>query len=102
MLKRSKVPDNDIQTLKRENNEYHCKPHFYIMPRIMKNLLFAYADQLCGNRTDDQILCFCDIDSRIPKLAKSEISRYKVRFLTDLFGNPNNAFFRDVAHIKVG
>ena len=33
------------------------------------------------------------IDSRIPKLAKFEISRYAVRFLTDLFGNPNDAFF---------
>ena len=25
------------------------------------------ADQLCDNRTANQILCFCDIDSRIPR-----------------------------------
>ena len=75
----------------------------------MKNLLFVYAkkhteaaDQLCVNRTADQILCFLDIDSRIPKLAKFEISRYAVRFLMDLFGNPNDTFFRGVAQIKVG
>ena len=75
----------------------------------MKNLFFCLrekhteaADQLCVNRTADQILCFRDIDSRIPKLAKFEISRYAVRFLMDLFGNPNEAFFRDVAQIKVG
>ena len=99
MLKRAKVPDNDIQSLKHENNVYHCKSHFYLMTRIMKNLLFACqkhteaADQICDNSTADQILCFRDIDSRIPKLAKSEISRYTVRFLTDLFGSPNDAFF---------
>ena len=70
------------------------------MTRIMKKPAFCLrekhteaADQLCGNRTADQILCFRDIDSRIPKLAKFEISRYAVRFLTDLFGNPNDAFF---------
>ena len=74
----------------------------------MKNLFLLTqkhteaADQLCVNRTADQILCFRDIDGRIPKLAKFEISRYAVRFLMDLFGNPNDAFFRDVAQIKVG
>ena len=51
------------------------------------------ADQLCVNRTADQILCFRDIDSRITKLAKFEISRYAVWFLMDLFGNTNDAFF---------
>ena len=87
MLKRAKVPDNDIQSLKHENNVYHCKPHFYFMTRIMKNVLFVYAkkhteaaDQFCGNRTTDQIPCFRDIDSRIPKLAKSEILRYSPVF----------------------
>ena len=87
MLKRAKVPDNDIQSIKHENNVYHCKPHFYFMTRIMKNVLFIYAktrteaaDQFWGNRTTDQILCFRDIDSRIPKLAKSEISRYSPVF----------------------
>ena len=32
------------------------------------------ADQLCGNRTADQHLCFRFIDSAIPVLPKSEIS----------------------------
>ena len=32
------------------------------------------ADQLCGNRTADQRLCFRYIDSTIPLLSKSEIS----------------------------
>ena len=31
-------------------------------------------DQLCGNRTDDQRLCFCYIDSTIPLLSKSKSS----------------------------
>ena len=33
------------------------------------------AEQLCGNRTTDQRLCFRYIDSTIPLLSKSEISR---------------------------
>ena len=32
------------------------------------------ADQLCGNRTADQRLCFRYIDRTIPLLPKSEIS----------------------------
>ena len=72
----------------------------------MKNLLFAYAKNTLKLQISFaltvQILCFRDIDSRIPKLAKFEISRYAVRFLMDLFGNPNDAFFRDLAQIKVG
>ena len=32
------------------------------------------ADQLCDNRTADQRLCLCYIDSTIPLLHKSEIS----------------------------
>ena len=32
------------------------------------------ADQLCGNRTTDQRLCFRYTDSTIPLLPKSEIS----------------------------
>ena len=85
-----------------------CKPHLLYDPHYEKPAFCLHvkyteaADQLCVNRTADQILCFRDIDSRIPKLAKFEISRYAVRFLMDLFGNPNDAFFRDVAKIKVG
>ena len=33
------------------------------------------ADQLCGNHTTDQRLCFCYMDSTIPLLPKSKISR---------------------------
>ena len=32
------------------------------------------ADQLCGNRTADQRLCFRYIDNTVPLLSKSEIS----------------------------
>ena len=87
MLKRAKVPDNDIQSLKHENNVYHCKPHFYFMTRIMKNVLFVYAKntlkpQISFAATVQLIrfFVFRDIDSRIPKLAKYEISRYSPVF----------------------
>ena len=85
-----------------------CKPHLLKDPHCEKPAFCLRekhteaADQLCVNRTADQILCFRDIDSRIPKLAKFEISRYAVRFLMDLFGNPNDTFFHNVAQIKVG
>ena len=45
------------------------KPYFC----ICKNNV---ADQLRGNREADQRLCFCYIDSTIPVLSKSEISRF--------------------------
>ena len=35
------------------------------------------ADQLCGNRTTDQRLCFRYTDRTIPLLSKSEISSLK-------------------------
>ena len=82
MLKRAKVPDNDIQSLKHENNVYHCKPHFYFMTRIMKNVIFVYAKNTLKPQISFaatvQLIRFCD--SRIPKLAKSEISRYSPVF----------------------
>ena len=34
------------------------------------------ADEPCSNCTADQRLCFCSIDSAIPLLLKSEISRF--------------------------
>ena len=40
------------------------------------------ADQLCGNRTADQRLCFRYIDSTIPLLSKSEISTLKPSSVT--------------------
>ena len=36
------------------------------------------ADQLCGNRTADQRLCFRYIDSTIPLLPKSEFSKLQL------------------------
>ena len=60
-------------------------PHYEKPAFFLRKKHTAAADQLCGIRAADQILCFRDIDSRIPKLAKSEFSRYAVWFLTDLF-----------------
>ena len=49
------------------------------MSRVVRKPAFCIcenkgADQLCGNRTTDQRLCFRYIDSIIPLLSKSEIS----------------------------
>ena len=61
------------------------------------------ADQLCGNRTADQRLCFRYIDSPIPLLSKSEISSvfhgHTAQFVSDLVGNPEDRFCPDAAHI---
>ena len=45
------------------------KPDFYICEN-------KAADQLCGNRTTDQGLCFCYMESTISLLPKSEISSF--------------------------
>ena len=67
------------------------------------------ADQLCGNRTADQRLCFRYTDSTIPYLSK--IRDYKplaifcictARFVSDLVGNPEDRFSHNEAHMKVG
>ena len=44
------------------------------------------ADQLRGNRTADQGLCFCHIDNTIPLLPKSKISNWgcTALFVSDL------------------
>ena len=49
------------------------------MSLVMRKTVFYIcenkdADQLCGNRTADQRLCFRYTDSTIPLLAKSESS----------------------------
>ena len=44
------------------------------------------------NRTADQILCFRDIDSRIPILLNPKVHLTQSDFLMDLFGNPKDAF----------
>ena len=64
------------------------------------------ADQLCVNRTADQRLCFRYIESAVPLLSKSEFSCLShlcgrtARFVSDLVGNPEDQFSRDVAHSR--
>ena len=64
------------------------------------------ADQLCGNRTADQRLCFRYTDSTIPLLPRPE--RFKPItifcgctgwFVRDLVGNPEYRFSHNEAHI---
>ena len=64
---------NNITTwfLSRMDFLLNTKPHYV-------KTWFAYAKnkgayQLCSDHTDDQCLCFCYIDSRIPLLPKFEI-----------------------------
>ena len=61
----------------KENPE---KPQFYYMGRDVRKPDFCIcenkdADQLRGNRIADQRLCFRYMDSTIPLLSKSKISR---------------------------
>ena len=63
------------------------------------------ADQLRGNRTADQCLCFRYIDGAIPFLLNSEISSLltlssdcTARFVSDLVENPTDRFSGDAAH----
>ena len=55
-------------------------------------------DQLRGNRSADQHLCIYYIDSTIPLLPNSEISRLNPSSV-DLVGNPEDRFSRDAAHM---
>ena len=63
------------------------------------------TDQLCGNRTADQCLCFRYIDSAIPLLPKSLYKSLAffcgctARFVSDLVGNLEDRFSYDAAHI---
>ena len=64
------------------------------------------ADQLCGNRTADQRLCFHYIDSTIPLLSKSKkiqplaiFCGCRARFVSDLVGNPEDRFSRVAAQL---
>ena len=64
------------------------------------------ADQLCGNRTADQRLCFRYIDSTIPLLSKIKIFQplsifcgCRAGFVSDLVGNPEDRFSRVATHI---
>ena len=65
------------------------------------------ANQLCGNRTADQRLCFRHIDSTIPLFPTSEIALaifcdYTARFVSNLVGNPEDRFSGDAPHMKLG
>ena len=64
------------------------------------------ADQLCGNRTADQRLCFRYTDSTISLLPKSE--KFKsltifcgctAWFVSDLVGNPEDRFSHNEAQL---
>ena len=59
------------------------------------------ADQLYGNGTADQRLCFRYIDSAIPLLSKPLFifSECTVRTVSDLVGNPEDRFSHNEAHI---
>ena len=65
------------------------------------------ADQLCGNCTTDQRLCFCYTDSTIPLLPVYEISSLwpssvaVQRFVWDLVGNPEDRFSHNEAKMQV-
>ena len=56
------------------------------------------ADQLCGNHETDQHLCFRYMDSTIPLLSKSEISRLS-RFVSDQVRNPEDRFSHNEAQM---
>ena len=65
------------------------------------------ADELCGDRTADQRLCFRYIDSTIPLLSKSKIFSLELAIfcccrawlVLDLDGNPEDQFSHVAAHI---
>ena len=55
---------------------------------------------ICENKDEDhdQRLCFRYKDSKIPLLAKSEVSSScTARFVSDMTGNPEDKFSQDVA-----
>ena len=62
------------------------------------------ADQLCGNRTADQRLCFRYTDRTIPLLPKSVSKSLTIlcgctaRFVSDLVGDPEDWFFHNEAY----
>ena len=82
------------------------------MSNVMRKPAFCIcvnkgADQLRGNRTADQLLCFCYIDSTINPSTPS-IRNFKplaifcdctARFVSDLVGNPKDRFSHHEAHI---
>ena len=57
------------------------------------------TDQLHGNRTADQRLCFCQIDNTIPLLPnpKFQASSHLLWFVSGLVGNPKDRFCHDAA-----
>ena len=72
-----------------------CKKLSEHMSLVMRKPEFCIrenkgADQLCGNRTTDQHLCFRHTDSTIPLLSKS-----------DLIRNSNDQFSHNQAHIII-
>ena len=64
------------------------------------------ADQLCGNRTSDERLCFSYIDCKSLFFlnrefqASGHLSGCTARFVSDLVENPEDLFSRHEAHMK--
>ena len=84
----------------------------YYMSLVMRKPAFCKcenkdADQLCGNRTADQRLCFryidtqslCFLNPNFKPLAK--FSDCTARFVSDLVGNPDDRFSHNKAHMSV-
>ena len=63
------------------------------------------ADQLCGNRTTDQRLCFRYMDSTTSLFRNFEplaiFCDFPVRFVSDLVGNPKDRFSDVSAHFEL-
>ena len=63
------------------------------------------ADQLCGNREADQRLCFPYIYSTISTFYNrnfktiASFCKCRARFGSDLFGNPEDRFSHNKAHL---
>ena len=92
-------------TLLLDDTEY--EPYLSLVMRKPPFCIFENkdADQLRGNREADQRLCFRYMDSTIPLLSKSKISRLAIFcgcrawFVLDLVGNPEDRFSHNEAHL---
>ena len=84
----------------------------YYMSLVMRKPAFCKcenkdADQLCGNRTADQRLCFRYIDTQslcFPKFNFKPLAIFSdctARFVSDLVGNPQYRFSHNKAHVSV-
>ena len=78
-----------LRDLTRDSKDRDHKPQVELS-YVIKTSAFCIGenkvtDQLCGNRTADQCLCFLYIDNTIPLIPKSEISSRYLLCLYSLF-----------------